>query len=353
MALRNRHIHRAVETLHNRMLYVSLYVQNLKWIVKWSFVKLRLWVNEPGGKTIERSSSSSRLVHLCCGCCSCQFAESQWGVYGILLQSWKELCKKKAASSSQKCSVRPTAGPLMASKNTMISISPFLSVSTLPENHTCMFFLFPLVHYLFLHASSQRHRLLFSQRRHSSSSSRQPGWCQVAGSSAGVISVCLLLGPAQSHLWNSPPGLWSLTDCFTQGCEGRSVGLVRRPSYGQIRTGSRTALSTTLSSMTTNCYVGFGFGFTQAYTTAELAQTKAPWSVWCSSPAQSLWVCRFKLSEQIDASFFWQHGFSGCDRFGLSSLTWVTSCIWEHICLDLARMHEGINSTLSTQTHMH
>ena len=50
--------------------------------------------------------------------------------------------------------------------------------------------------------------------------------------------------------------------------------------YTHTHTRTERALSRMLSSMTTNCYVGFGFGFTRAYTTAELAQTKILWSVW-------------------------------------------------------------------------
>lgn len=53
------------------------------------------------------------------------------------------------------------------------------------------------------------------------------------------------------------------------------------------------ALSGMLSSMTTNCYVGFGFGFTRAYTTAELAQTEngGPCDLLCSEkgPRNCFW----------------------------------------------------------------
>lgn len=147
--------------------------------------------------------------------------------YGIFFQSWEKLCekKKKAAGSTKRCTLKPTAGPLMAWKKALIWISLFLSFSisifskhAASESHPRVFFffftgfLFPLAHHLLHKPPPQLHRVLFSRRCRSSSSSvssswvlnlsASPNWCWAAHFSAGVITIFCMPGTGRPE--NSP-----------------------------------------------------------------------------------------------------------------------------------------------------
>lgn len=167
------------------------------------------------------------------------------------------------------------------------------------KSHPHVFFFFtaflsPLTHHLLHKPPPQLHRLLFLPEtsfiilprflKLSFKLIRQPGWCRsgsfLSWSDNYLLHVWhgqareLSLGPADRY--------WSETflDSFRWSCNGRSaVPVVSSKLCPHLRTHAwRGALSRMLSSMTTNCYVGFGF--TRAYTTAEQAQTKRLFSVW-------------------------------------------------------------------------
>lgn len=127
----------------------------------------------------------------------------------------------------------------------------------------------------------------FSQSRHSSSSScflklsfkriHQPSRFWAARFSAGVITIFCMPGAGrpESSVWVQ----WSIIDwkvilincrrAVTKGVLRLLPWKLCPHSLMQTRTHLQNALSGMLSSMATKCYVGFGFS--RAYTTAELA----------------------------------------------------------------------------------
>ncbi len=144
------------------------------------------------------------------------------------------LCKKKAASSSQRCTLKPTAGPLMAWMKALIWISLSLCFCIvffqerclqitpacfLPSHPTGL--LSPLLTYHLLHKPPpQLHRLLSSWRRRSSSFPsflklsfkliHQASWCRAARFSAGAIAIFCM--PRTVEPANPPRGQLTIND---------------------------------------------------------------------------------------------------------------------------------------------
>lgn len=135
-------------------------------------------VNESEGNDLKRCSLISHLLYLCCSRSVRQFPERQWG-FLVHPSSHKNFVhqkkKRKAASSSQRCTLKPTSGPLMAWKKALIWVSLFLpfcisifSKNAASESHPRVFFfffhtsfLFPLTHHLLHKPPPQLHRLIF------------------------------------------------------------------------------------------------------------------------------------------------------------------------------------------------
>lgn len=147
-------------------------------------------VNESEGNDLKRCSLISHLLYLCCSRSVRQFPERQWG-FLVHPSSHKNFVhqkkKRKAASSSQRCTLKPTSGPLMAWKKALIWVSLFLpfcisifSKNAASESHPRVFFFFfipafySLSHIIFytnLHRSYIVWFFFFLSRRCRSSSS--------------------------------------------------------------------------------------------------------------------------------------------------------------------------------------
>lgn len=108
-----------------------------------------------------------------------------------------------------------------------------------------------------------------------------PGFLQLSSNPIRQAGRCsAILRPGGVYLLSaSRPSRVIYSNVVLISSGGATVRVIKVVStLGRERDRQRErerAPSTTLSSMTTNCYEGFGFGFSRAYTTAAPAQTKA------------------------------------------------------------------------------